>query len=139
MENQTDRMLIGRPGDAQKSHWKVEVVKHRKSQEKPPGDYRNPPREEQWRVPGSHPAATVQKPQGKLQRRAHRPQTGSRHSPRKKIQPWKPQRPKTPGNMPPPKTEARQSPGVQAPAGTPPGVSQHTPKHPTPGPREPKK
>ncbi|MED6259911.1 hypothetical protein ATANTOWER_014394 [Ataeniobius toweri] len=27
MENQTDRMLIGRPGDALKSHWKVEAVK----------------------------------------------------------------------------------------------------------------
>ncbi|MEQ2311850.1 hypothetical protein AMECASPLE_024741 [Ameca splendens] len=27
MENQTDRMLIGRPGDAPKSHWKVEAVK----------------------------------------------------------------------------------------------------------------
>ncbi|MEQ2185772.1 hypothetical protein GOODEAATRI_021662 [Goodea atripinnis] len=27
MENQTDRMLIGRPGDAPKTHWKVEAVK----------------------------------------------------------------------------------------------------------------
>ncbi|MEQ2315166.1 hypothetical protein AMECASPLE_019329, partial [Ameca splendens] len=27
MENQADRMLIGRPGDTQKSHWKVEAVK----------------------------------------------------------------------------------------------------------------
>ncbi|MED6248920.1 hypothetical protein ATANTOWER_007032 [Ataeniobius toweri] len=27
MENQADRMLIGRPRDAQKSHWKVEAVK----------------------------------------------------------------------------------------------------------------
>ncbi|MED6238246.1 hypothetical protein ATANTOWER_014572 [Ataeniobius toweri] len=31
MENQVDRMLIGRPGDAQKSHWKVEAVKHHPS------------------------------------------------------------------------------------------------------------
>ncbi|MEQ2238719.1 hypothetical protein ILYODFUR_036115 [Ilyodon furcidens] len=29
MENQTDRMLIGRPGDAQKIHWKVEALKDR--------------------------------------------------------------------------------------------------------------
>ncbi|MED6233086.1 hypothetical protein ATANTOWER_006657 [Ataeniobius toweri] len=28
MENQADRMLIGRPGDTQKSHWKVEAVKN---------------------------------------------------------------------------------------------------------------
>ncbi|MEQ2303565.1 hypothetical protein AMECASPLE_018273 [Ameca splendens] len=27
MENQADGMLIGRPGDAQKSHWKMETVK----------------------------------------------------------------------------------------------------------------
>ncbi|MEQ2288273.1 hypothetical protein AMECASPLE_021049 [Ameca splendens] len=29
MENQTDRMLIGRPGEAQKNHWKERVVKGR--------------------------------------------------------------------------------------------------------------
>ncbi|MEQ2301391.1 hypothetical protein AMECASPLE_035371 [Ameca splendens] len=30
MENQMDRILIGRPGDTQKSHWKVETVKWRR-------------------------------------------------------------------------------------------------------------
>ncbi|MEQ2310413.1 hypothetical protein AMECASPLE_008577 [Ameca splendens] len=34
MENQADRMLIGRLGNAQKSHWKVEAVKFSRNRTK---------------------------------------------------------------------------------------------------------
>ncbi|MEQ2305022.1 hypothetical protein AMECASPLE_033235, partial [Ameca splendens] len=62
-----------------------------------------PPPEESKR---NHPGATVQKPQGAA---ATSPQ-----APPEQIQPWT-QRPETPGHIIP-QAEARQSPGVQAPA-----------------------
>ncbi|MEQ2304789.1 hypothetical protein AMECASPLE_030947, partial [Ameca splendens] len=88
-------------------------------------DYRNPPREEQGRVPGEPPSNHSAEAPGSCRDEFTGPAGSRLHQSRPSHVP------RDPGHITP-QAEARESPGVQAPACS--HQAEHTPKHPAPDP-----
>ncbi|KAK5615162.1 hypothetical protein CRENBAI_004960, partial [Crenichthys baileyi] len=112
---------------------RAQDIQRSKAQEprRTPWGLPHPPREEQWRVPGEPPippSDSAEAPGNRSDEPTAPP--AAVHAVSRFQQPWT-QRPKTPGHTTP-KAEAPTEPRGPGPGRQPPGVSQHTPKHPAP-------